>query len=128
MEHDGRFRLSNLASCVIVSLPNTTLVAETPRKQRQLSSAVRLRCLGLPHAGIQYSIAEWTHGQVASTLMGGASLICGLVGEKPSRDYLEFLYDSSQLAARIQLGASAYPLAALVGLGIGYWLGNRHKG
>jgi hypothetical protein len=91
MEHDGRFLLSSLASAVIVSLPDATLLAETPRRRRQLSSAVRLRCLGLPHAGIEYSIAEWTDGRVASTLMTGASLICGLIREKLPAEYLNFL-------------------------------------
>ncbi len=128
MEHDGRFRLSNVVSAVIVSLPNATLLAETPRKERQLPPSVRLRFLGLPHAGIQHSIAEWSAGQVAATLIAGANSICALVAEKPPTHYPDFVNAPIQRAAHLQLGRKCWGLlTALAALGLGFWMRNRRK-
>jgi len=91
MRHDGRFLLSSVTSAVIVSLPMATILAESPRADRQLPSEVRLRCLGLPHFGLHNSIAEWTPGLVARVLVSNAKLICGLVGSEEPKKYLEFL-------------------------------------
>jgi len=128
MEHDGRFRLSTLASAVIVSLPTATILAETPRTARQLSPSVRLRCLGLPHAGLQHSIAEWTTGQVASTLNANAKLICGLIGEKPPVDYLAFASFASETESRSRSERLWWtPIAALIGASVGYLIAGRRK-
>ncbi len=81
MRHDGRFlQPKKRLSAVITSLPTATVLAESPVKERQLPREIRLRSLGLPHAGIHRSIAEWTEGLVRQTLLADAALICGLQG------------------------------------------------
>jgi hypothetical protein len=94
MRHNGRFLLSDLTSAVVVSLPTATILAETPRKARQLPAAVRLRCLGLPHFGIHHSIAEWTPGLIAQVLTANAKLICGLSEREVPAEYLRFVRDA----------------------------------
>lgn len=125
MEHDGRFRLSNLASAVIVSLPKATILAETPRRSRQLAPSVRLRCLGLPHAGIQHSIAEWSAGHVVSTLDTNAKLISRLIGENPPGDYLALATERKSHLRLDRLWGT--PIAALIAAGVGYAIGSRRK-
>jgi len=91
MRHNGRFLLSDLTSAVVVSLPTATILAETPRKSRQLPSEIRLRCLGLTHLGIHHSIAEWTPGLIAQVLTANAKMICGLLKQEVPAEYLEFV-------------------------------------
>lgn len=80
MGHDGRFLQPTKVSAVIISLPTVTILAESSVKERQLPREIRLRYLGLPHAAIHHSIAEWTVGIVRQTLLADAALICGLQG------------------------------------------------
>jgi len=119
MMHDGRFLLSDLTSAVIVSLPAATILAETPKRSRQLPSAVRLRCLGLPHFGMQDSIAEWIPGLVGKVLTANAELICGLVEQKVPVKYIRFARDvhsaTNPLGKRIAMGIGA---AFFVGLAV----------
>ncbi len=80
MRHDGRFLQATKLSAVIISLPSATILAESPVKERHPPREIRLRFLGLPHAAIHHSIAEWTEGLVRQTLLADAALICGLQG------------------------------------------------
>jgi len=76
MGHDGRFRQSSKPSAVVMSLPSATMLAESPQGGHQLPPSIRLRYLGLPWAGIQHSIAEWSPGLVGKTLSRDTALIC----------------------------------------------------
>ena len=87
MAHNGRFLTSKKLSAVIVSLPKATILAESPRKAKQLPVDLRLRYLGLPWAGIQHTIAEWTDGLVVRRLKEHAILICGIVGRTSPLNY-----------------------------------------
>ena len=87
MGHDGRFLQPTKLSAVIISLPTATILAESPVKQRQLPREIRLLYLGLPHAAIHHSIAEWKKGLVRQTLLADAALICGLRGTRVPTAY-----------------------------------------
>jgi hypothetical protein len=87
MAHDGRFLTSKKLSAVVVSLPKATILAESPRKERQLPRNMRMRYMGLPWAGIQHAIAEWTHGLVVQTLKTHAALVSGILGRVPPISY-----------------------------------------
>ncbi len=87
MGHDGRFLQPTKLSAMIISLPTATILAESPVKERQLPEEIRLRYLGLPHAVIQNSIAEWTEGLVRQTLLADAAQICGLIGKAVPSSY-----------------------------------------
>jgi hypothetical protein len=71
--------------------PSATIIAESPRKGRQLPFDFRFRFLGLPHADLQYSLAEWNTNYVATALEADARLICGMVREEPPASYLQFI-------------------------------------
>ena len=87
MAHEGRLRQSTKLSAVVVSLPTATILAESPHKKQQLPKELRLRYMGLPWAGVQHTIAEWTDGLVVQTLRLHAALICGLIGSTPPSTY-----------------------------------------
>lgn len=91
MAHNGRFFLPNKLSAVIVSLPNATILAESPHKKRQLPVEVRMRYMAIPWAGIQHSLAEWTNGLVLQTLKSHAALITGIVGDVFPIEYPDHL-------------------------------------
>jgi hypothetical protein len=80
MGHDGRFLQPTKLSGVVISLPAATILAESPRKERQLPREIRFRYLGLPHSAVHHSIADWAEGLVRQTLLADAALICGLQG------------------------------------------------
>jgi hypothetical protein len=87
MEHGGRFFQPTKLSAIVASFPTATILAESPIRGMQLSQNLRLRYMGLPWAGIQHTIAEWTSGHVVQTLRLHASLICGLIGIVPPSAY-----------------------------------------
>ena len=87
MAHEGRFLRQTKLSAVVVSLPKATILAESPIHEKQLPTDIRLRYMGLPWAGIQHSIAEWTSGLIVRTLQAQAALICGLIGSTPPSNY-----------------------------------------
>ncbi len=87
MAHDGRFFQPTKLSAVVASLPTVTILAETPIRERQLPKGLRLRYLGLPWAGIQHTIAEWTTGLTSEILRSHAMMICGLVDRTPPTTY-----------------------------------------
>ena len=81
METDGAYGefLANSLSAVIASFPNTTILAESPHKEKQLPEEIRWRYLGLPWAKIQYAIAEWADGLVGQTVRENAALSAPLL-------------------------------------------------
>jgi hypothetical protein len=87
MAHDGRFFQPTKLSSVVVSFPKATILAESPIKEKQLPKNIRLRYMGLPWAGIQHTVAEWTSGLVVLTLQRHAALIDGLLGSTPPPTY-----------------------------------------
>ena len=87
MAHDGRFLTSKRLSAVIVSLSRATILAESPRDEKQLPREIRIRHLGLPWAGLQHTIAEWTDGRVVQTLKANAAFTTEIVGETPPPSY-----------------------------------------
>jgi hypothetical protein len=81
MAHNGRFLTSKKLSAVIVSLSKATILAESPRKEKQLPREIRIRYLGLPWSGLQHTLAEWTDGRVVQTLKANAAFITEMVGQ-----------------------------------------------
>lgn len=75
MLHEGRFRSSQKVSAVVVSLPRCTFLAESPMAKNPLPPEVRLQFLGVPWAGVQHTIADWTPGLLKASLNRDATLI-----------------------------------------------------
>ncbi len=68
MGHDGRFRLSNRVSGVIVSFPQAVILLEAFDPRHPLTPEARLRIMNLPWAKAELSVCNWSEGVASGTV------------------------------------------------------------
>lgn len=75
MKHDGQTR----TSAFVFSSPKTTAIMENPSAPFPLTTAFRRHLIDLPRFDIGLSLANWSDGLVAQTLLAQRQLIAGVV-------------------------------------------------